>query len=240
MVINQYWQEKYRRESGKSWNLFYRRNQTRFFKDRHWTHREFPLLLTCDSVFEIGCGVGNFILPLLHEERKDDRNFKAFSCDFSCEAIKLLDADKRKDSRLITFVADIAHPGCFSGRGIFGVHVISTIFVLSALPPESLSVAIKNIISVMYERTLWIIRDYAQGDAAQEKFHVDRKLEDNLFVRQDGTLAAFFELNAFKKILEEHGLQITESSYIDSKTVNIAKNLEEARRFIQVVARIKN
>ena len=41
---NDYWQQKYRQESCKSWNLFYRRNSTHFFKDRHWTLREFPEL----------------------------------------------------------------------------------------------------------------------------------------------------------------------------------------------------
>ena len=31
--------EKFQKESKKHWDLFYKRNETRFFKDRHWTTR---------------------------------------------------------------------------------------------------------------------------------------------------------------------------------------------------------
>lgn len=43
-MISDFWKEKYRRESSKSWNLFYKRNTTKFYRDRHWTDREFPEL----------------------------------------------------------------------------------------------------------------------------------------------------------------------------------------------------
>ena len=42
--VSEFWQQKYRREAAKNWNLFYKRNETRFFKDRHWIGREFPEL----------------------------------------------------------------------------------------------------------------------------------------------------------------------------------------------------
>ena len=43
--ISDFWQQKYRQDLGKNWNLFYKRNENRFFKDRHWIGREFPELL---------------------------------------------------------------------------------------------------------------------------------------------------------------------------------------------------
>ena len=32
---------KFHKDAKKHWDLFYKRNETRFFKDRHWTTREF-------------------------------------------------------------------------------------------------------------------------------------------------------------------------------------------------------
>lgn len=56
----------------KHWDLFYKRNEDRFFKDRHWTTREFTDLININNdkkkvLFEIGCGVGNLIFPLIEE-----------------------------------------------------------------------------------------------------------------------------------------------------------------------------
>lgn len=48
---------KYAGEASRYWDLFYRRNETRFFKDRHYFAAEFPQLLTARSVFEVGTAV---------------------------------------------------------------------------------------------------------------------------------------------------------------------------------------
>lgn len=37
--------EALEKNAKKYWDLFYKRNETRFFKDRHWTTREFQELL---------------------------------------------------------------------------------------------------------------------------------------------------------------------------------------------------
>ena len=61
------------------------RNTTNFFKDRHWTEREFPELNPKNwpdekfKILECGCGVGNFIFPIL----ESSPNIEAFSFDFS-------------------------------------------------------------------------------------------------------------------------------------------------------------
>jgi len=79
----------------KNWDLFYKANTTNFFKDRHWTLREFPELvdyanshvseLGCLEItlLEAGCGVGNFIFPLLDEVPR----LFVFACDFSPRAV---------------------------------------------------------------------------------------------------------------------------------------------------------
>lgn len=43
-------QVKLEHEARKNWDLFYKRNTTHFFKDRHWLTREFPQLVEANNV----------------------------------------------------------------------------------------------------------------------------------------------------------------------------------------------
>ena len=45
-TIGTYKQEKLEKDAKKNWDLFYKRNSTNFFKDRHWLTREFPEILS--------------------------------------------------------------------------------------------------------------------------------------------------------------------------------------------------
>ena len=71
------------------------RNTTKFFKDRHWTSREFHELVpkedaASDSkrkLLEVGCGVGNFVFPLLEEP---DNDLFVYCCDFSARAVQMV------------------------------------------------------------------------------------------------------------------------------------------------------
>jgi len=84
---------KLEKEAKKSWDIFYKRNENRFFKDRHWTTREFKILDGSGRkvLFEVGCGAGNFFYPLL-EEGKD---LVVYACDFSTRAVELVKSDPR-------------------------------------------------------------------------------------------------------------------------------------------------
>ncbi|GAA5849705.1 hypothetical protein JCM9279_001985 [Rhodotorula babjevae] len=98
--------------AGKQWNQFYKHHAaTPFFKDRHWTLREWPQLAALGeaaeagedggelgdptsggqskgkgkAVLEVGCGTGAFIYPLL--EQYPSARFVAF--DFAKKAVEL-------------------------------------------------------------------------------------------------------------------------------------------------------
>jgi hypothetical protein len=45
-----YLQEKLEKDAQRNWDVFYMRNTTNFFKDRHWIHREFPELAPTGDV----------------------------------------------------------------------------------------------------------------------------------------------------------------------------------------------
>nr|XP_033785938.1 tRNA N(3)-methylcytidine methyltransferase METTL6 isoform X4 [Geotrypetes seraphini] len=92
-VVSHFKQVKLEKEAQKNWDLFFKRNSTNFFKDRHWTTREFEELGACRefedqnlTILEAGCGVGNCLFPLLEE----DTNIFAYACDFSPRAIEFV------------------------------------------------------------------------------------------------------------------------------------------------------
>ncbi|XP_009946775.1 PREDICTED: methyltransferase-like protein 6 isoform X2 [Leptosomus discolor] len=47
VLVSEFKQLKLEKEAQKNWDLFYKRNSTNFFKDRHWTTREFQELKAC-------------------------------------------------------------------------------------------------------------------------------------------------------------------------------------------------
>ncbi len=92
-----FWFDKYQRENVKNWDKFYKRNENRFFKDRHYLGSEFDELRAAiaESVgddrnrkifFEIGCGVGNALFPLVDSFPE----FDFLGCDCSHNAIQVL------------------------------------------------------------------------------------------------------------------------------------------------------
>ncbi|KAH6595316.1 hypothetical protein BASA61_003832 [Batrachochytrium salamandrivorans] len=80
-------------EAARNWDIFYKRNTTNFFKDRHWTMREFPELQetgheepNSKKLLEIGHGVGNFVFPLL----ESNKELFIYACDYSARAVEFL------------------------------------------------------------------------------------------------------------------------------------------------------
>lgn len=53
VLVSEFKQLKLEKEAQKNWDLFYKRNSTNFFKDRHWTTREFEELKACREVRSI-------------------------------------------------------------------------------------------------------------------------------------------------------------------------------------------
>jgi methyltransferase-like protein 6 len=100
-LVSEFQALKLEREAKKNWDIFYKRNENRFFKDRHWTTREFAILDEPGSkiLFEVGCGAGNFFYPLL-EEGKD---LKVYACDFSNRAIELVKNHPRFSEKIVAF-----------------------------------------------------------------------------------------------------------------------------------------
>ena len=152
--MSRFLQEKLEKDAKKNWDLFYKRNGDRFFKDRHWTLREFQELDSGDhdlTILEVGCGAGNFMFPLI-----EDPAFShyIYACDFSDEAIKLCHSHPQYNvHKCKAFVADLTsnivqrfrHESLPSNSSI---DVVTLIFVLSAIHPDKMPQCIKNLYEV--------------------------------------------------------------------------------------------
>ncbi|KAG0349201.1 Methyltransferase-like protein 6 [Podila humilis] len=236
VAIKPFWVNKYKNEAAKNWDKFYKRNATRFYKDRHWVEREFTVYKESNNKsmrsLEVGCGVGNFIFPVL--EKNPD--LFMYACDFAPSAIDLVKQHKGyAQGRCQAFVCDLTINPLTDHIEPESLDIVSSIFVLSAIPAEKLESAVHNIKSVMKSGGMLCFRDYAVYDAAQVKFSSNpgHKLDTNLYVRQDGTLSHFFSAEQMKELFEREGFTTVECDYVHRETINRAMDLSVDRRFLQ-------
>ena len=150
-LVSDFKNKRYEIDAKKHWDLFYRRNKTNFFKDRYWTFREFEEINGQDrTLLEIGCGVGNFMYPLI----KENKSIFVYACDFSTDAVQLLKSNGDYDtSRCMGFVCDVTRPGSLREQIPEGLKVdfVSLIFVFSAIHPDKMKDAVVNIASVSHQ-----------------------------------------------------------------------------------------
>lgn len=89
------------------------------------------------NIFEIGCGVGNTIFPIL--KYNVDEHLRVFGCDFSSRAIDILREHEEFDAkRCQVFVLDATNETWTDATPFDenSMDIIVLIFVLSAIKPE--------------------------------------------------------------------------------------------------------
>ena len=246
--VSSFRQQKLEREAKKNWDLFYKRNGDRFYKDRHWTVREFEELLQQGKdgedriLLEVGCGAGNFVFPLI----QDQVPLFVYGCDFSDVAVNLCQANPSCDaSRCCFFVADLTSPdlrdqflAAASQRHHDSVHLISIVFVLSAIHPDKHVTVVRNLKSVIAPGGTVLFRDYAVDDMAMQRFAPDNKIADRFFVRQDGTRAFYFDCESLSQMFTAEGFEEIESTYVNRSTINLKKGINSERTFVQAKFRL--
>ncbi|XP_063984836.1 tRNA N(3)-methylcytidine methyltransferase METTL6 [Diachasmimorpha longicaudata] len=223
------------KDARKYWDLFYKRNTTSFFKDRHWTTREFQELLdigTADggSLVEVGCGVGNLIYPLLEDGLRFE---KIYACDLSPRAINFVKGHKLYDpDRIKAFQADVTTDNCFS-EITSRVDVATLIFVLSAIHPQKFQFVAKNLFGILKSGGTVLFRDYGLYDMAQLRFRPGNKIADNFYMRQDGTRSYYFSTSEVEEIFQASGFEMVTCMYVQRRTINLKENIDVPRIFVQ-------
>ncbi|XP_032664804.1 tRNA N(3)-methylcytidine methyltransferase METTL6 [Odontomachus brunneus] len=235
-LVSEFRANQLEKDAKKHWDLFYKRNDTRFFKDRHWTTREFQELLSFGGVesqnvlLEVGCGVGNFIYPLIEDGLKYS---KIFACDLSTRAIELLKSHTLfNPATMRAFHADITLKNCFSEIDC-SVDIATLIFVLSAIHPDKFRKVAENIYNVLGNGGILLFRDYGLYDMAQLRFKPGHKISENLYMRQDGTRSYYFSVEEVTNLFESVGFQTLNCDYIQRRTVNLKENIDVPRIFVQ-------
>nr|XP_060637817.1 tRNA N(3)-methylcytidine methyltransferase METTL6 [Anolis sagrei ordinatus]XP_060637818.1 tRNA N(3)-methylcytidine methyltransferase METTL6 [Anolis sagrei ordinatus] len=237
VVVSDFKQQKLEKEAQRNWDLFYKRNSTNFFKDRHWTTREFEELKACRefddqklTILEAGCGVGNCLFPLLEE----DFNIFAYACDFSPRAVEYVKQNPLYDpQRCKVFHCDLTKDDLLENVPPDSVDVATLIFVLSAIHPEKMHLVLRNIYKVLKPGKCVLFRDYGLNDHAMLRFKSANKLGENFYVRQDGTRSYFFSDDFLAELFLSVGYKQVVNEYVLRETVNKKEGLCVPRVFLQ-------
>ncbi|KAJ0180884.1 hypothetical protein K1T71_002969 [Dendrolimus kikuchii] len=224
------------KDAKRHWDIFYKRNERKFFRDRHWTTREFQELINFDpdteiNYLELGCGVGNMIFPLVEEGFS---NFKFYACDFSPRAVQFVKSNKLYDeSRMTAFCADLTTEDLFENVGEGSMHIASLIFVLSAIQPASWPQVASVAFKALRPGGVLLFRDYGRYDMAQLRFKPGHKIADNFYMRQDGTRSYYFTEEELADLFTKAGFEILMNSYVQRRTVNFKEGIDVPRIFVQ-------
>ncbi|CAL8074121.1 unnamed protein product [Orchesella dallaii] len=254
-------------EAYKFWDDFYGNHKNKFFRDRNWLYSEFPELESPFGgsvdpefaaeklqelrigesypgenskfkVLEVGCGVGNTVFPLLSTNNHPQTY--VYCCDFSPQAIDLVRNNAEFDSQRCTpFVLDITEENPVIPFKEGSVDVITAIFVVSAISPSKFKQAVRNFNKFLKPGGLVLFRDYGRYDLAQLRFKDGRCIEENFYVRGDGTRVYFFTEDELELLFLDEGFD-KQSLYVDRRLqVNRGKQLKMYRVWVQAKFRKK-
>jgi tRNAThr (cytosine32-N3)-methyltransferase len=150
-------------------------------------------------VLEIGAGAGNTAFPIIAENKNP--KLKVHACDYSKQAVEVMRNHESYNPDFIQAdVWDAAGQDLPPGLEEGSVDVAIMIFIFSALSPVEWKQAVENVYKLLKPGGMVCFRDYGRGDLAQVRFKKGRYLDENFYVRGDGTRVYFFETQELEEI----------------------------------------
>ncbi|OIW12075.1 hypothetical protein TanjilG_15315 [Lupinus angustifolius] len=164
--------------------------------------------------FSVGCGAGNTIFPVIASYP----DAFIYACDFSPQAIELVKTNEDfKESHVNAFVSDLTADD-----------------LCKEILPSSVDI-------VTMPNGYVLLRDYAFGDFAQEKFSgKGQKISDNFYVRGDGTRAYYFSNEFLTNLFKENGFDVHKLDVCCKQVENRSRELVMNRRWVQAVFRVSD
>ncbi|KAF8847007.1 methyltransferase [Acephala macrosclerotiorum] len=204
--VSDFDKKRFNSDPAKWWNNFYKNNTANFFKDRKWLQQEFPVLSRITqsdadpiTLLEVGAGAGNTAFPILAHNHNP--NLKIHACDFSKKAVEVIRENEAYNTKNIQAdVWDVAGGTLPPDLEERSVDLVLMIFIFSALSPSQWKQAVQNVHRVLKPGGEVLFRDYGRGDLAQVRFKKGRYLEENFYIRGDGTRVYFFDRDELVRI----------------------------------------
>jgi len=165
---------------------------------------------------------------------EDNKNIFVYACDFSPRAVNFLKSNPLyDDTRCLAFQCDLTKDDLVETVKGNSIDIVTMLFVLSAILPNKMEKVLSNIYTVLKPGGVLLFRDYGLYDHAMLRFKPGHKLEENLYVRQDGTRAYYFSLDLLSNLCSNAGYKILENKYVEKRTVNKKEGIDVPRIFVQ-------
>jgi len=159
-----------------------------------------------------------------------------FAFDFSPRAIQFVQKhEKYDDKRCCAFVCDVTKESIPDLVPDNSVDIAMIIFVLSAISPQHMRNVLLNVRRVLKDGGYIFVRDYGLYDMAQIRFAEkgQSKLDENFYVRQDGTRAYYFSKEFLEELFVGAGFKTSKIEYAEREVVNRKLESVMNRNFIQ-------
>lgn len=180
---------------------------------------------------DVGCGVGNSFYPLV--EKKP--GIQVFAFDLSQKAVDLAKKHQNFNEKQIKlFQLDISTQDI--PTDCHKVDYALLMFVLSAIVPEKHEEILQKVHNALTPGGILYFRDYSRYDMAQIRFSKRKKnkIDENLYMRHDKTLAYYFKKEEIEDLLRKVGFEVLESKVICRLIVNRKDDKRMHRLWLQV------
>ncbi|GCB60794.1 hypothetical protein scyTo_0009235, partial [Scyliorhinus torazame] len=209
------------------------KKQQRNRTDRLKNAEYFPGIDFTFRIFEVGCGAGNSVFPILDEIRNPSAFL--YCCDFSARAVELVKSHPAYNaSQCYAFVHDLCNEaGATYPFPDGSIDVIVLVFVLSSIHPERMQMVINRLSKLLKPGGMILFRDYGRYDMTQLRLKKGRCLFGNFYVRGDGTCVYFFTKEEIANIFISAGLKEVQNLMDRRLQVNRKKRIAMHRIWVQ-------